>query len=309
MCTTEYFPYRTAEARELCLSYLDGQAAQLWPLVSEDRMVSTTFGATFVRVSGPPAAPLLVMLHGAGATSLMWSPNVAALSREYRTVAVDQIGEFGRSACTRPIQTLQDLTDWLDELIRGLVPQGPVTLLGMSYGGALAAQYALRFAERLESLVLLAPAATVLRPPAEFWLRLLVLAIARQKGLRRFFRWIFADMARQQPQWIDSTIEELTLNMRNVQRHHAPMPPVLTDEEWGGLQPRTLFLVGKNEVIYSAEKAVRRLNRVAPQVSTEIIRDSGHDLTFTQPELVDERILRFLKTERAASQTPQDAAN
>lgn len=78
--TTEYFPYGP-QAIELCLSYLDGQAAQLWPLVSEDRMVSTTFGATFVWYSGPPAAPLLVMLHGAGATSLMWSPNVAALSR------------------------------------------------------------------------------------------------------------------------------------------------------------------------------------------------------------------------------------
>jgi pimeloyl-ACP methyl ester carboxylesterase len=296
------------EAKQLCLHYLDGQAARVWPLATEEQIVPTSFGETFVRLTGPPGAPMLVLLHGAGTTSLMWSPNVETLSRQYRTVAVDQMGEFGRSTCLRPVQSLQNLTDWLDELISGLEPRSGVTLIGMSYGGALAAQYALRFPERLQSLVLLAPGSTILRPPAEFWLRLLVLAIARQRGLRWFFQWIFADMAHKQPQWIDSTIEELTLNLRSVQRHHPPMPPVLTDAEWGSLRPPTLFLAGEHEVIYSAGKAVRRLNRVAPQVSTEIIPDAGHDLTFAQPELVNERILRFLKTERAASHAPQAAA-
>lgn len=109
----------------------------------------------------------------------------------------------------------------------------------MSYGGASAAQYALRFAERLESLVLLAPAATVLRPPAES-LSASPAGYLRSPGRRDcggFSGRIFADMARRQPAWIDSTIEELTLNMRNVQRHHAPMPPVLTDAEWESAPP------------------------------------------------------------------------
>jgi pimeloyl-ACP methyl ester carboxylesterase len=176
-----------------------------------------------------------------------------------------------------------------------------VSLAGMSYGGALAAQYALHFPERLEKVILLAPGATVLRPPAEFWARLIALAITGRRGLRAFFRWIFADMARTDPQWIDSTIEELTLNMRSVQRHKAPMPPVLTDAEWGSLRTPTLFLAGENEVIYSAEAAVRRLKRVAPLVTAQIVPGAGHDLTFAQTATVNERTLRFLKEERAPS--------
>ena len=87
------------------------------------------------------------------------------------------------------------------------------------------------FQSAFEKVVLLAPGATVLRPPAEFWVRLMALGIARRRGLRAFFRWIFADMARTDPQWIDSTIEQLSLNMRSMQRHKTPIPPVLTEVE------------------------------------------------------------------------------
>jgi pimeloyl-ACP methyl ester carboxylesterase len=293
----QYYPYRTAAARDLCIRYLDGLAAREWPIASEERMVPTTFGATFVRVSGPPGAPALVLLHGAGTTSLQWAPNIEALSREYRTIAVDQIGEFGKSVCIKPIGSLQDLIAWLDELIRALEARARVNLAGMSYGGALAAQYALHSPERLEKLILLAPGATVLRPPAEFWVRLIAVGIVRQRGLRAFVRWISPDMARSDPQWIDATVELLSLNMRSIRRHKTPIPPVLTDTEWGSLRMPALFLVGEHEVIYSAEKAVRRLQRVAPQVTTEIIPGAGHDLPFAQTAMVNQRILRFLKEE------------
>jgi len=265
-------------------------------------MVPTTFGATFVRVSGPPAAPLLFLLHGAGTTSLMWSPNVEALSANYRTVAVDQLGEFGKSRCTRPPQSLQNILAWLDELVRALAGEARVSLAGISYGGALAANYALHFPERVAKVVLLAPGATVLRMSNQFLLRLVPLILTKGRTLPAFFRWIFADMARKDPQWIDQTIEELTLNFRSMQRHKTPFPPVLTDAEWGSLRPPALFLVGDREVIYSPTKAVRRLQRVAPQITTDIIPGCGHDLTVVQTDLVNQRILRFLQAGRANAQ-------
>ena len=58
---------------------------------------------------------------------------------------------------------------------------------------------------------------------------------------------------------------------------------------------RQWTLVGENEKLYSAAEAVERLNRVAPQVRTEIIPGAGHDLTFVQTELVNRRIVEFLE--------------
>jgi pimeloyl-ACP methyl ester carboxylesterase len=43
-----------------------------WPVSCEERDVRTEFGTTHVIVSGPESAPPLVLLHGAGATALMW---------------------------------------------------------------------------------------------------------------------------------------------------------------------------------------------------------------------------------------------
>ena len=50
----------------------------------------------------------------------------------------------------------------------------------------------------------------------------------------------------------------------------------MTDDELRSLKVPTLFLVGENEKIYSAERAVARLRRVAPGIETEVIPGAGH---------------------------------
>jgi pimeloyl-ACP methyl ester carboxylesterase len=72
-------------------------------------------------------------------------------------------------------------------------------------------------------------------------------------------------------------------------------PTVLDDNEWHRFRVPGLFLVGEHEKIYSARAAVCRLNRVAPQIKTEIIHGAGHDLTMVRPDLVAEKVLAFLK--------------
>jgi pimeloyl-ACP methyl ester carboxylesterase len=170
MKLSAYHPFRSAQAREEYLAIYDQQAEQ-WPVVSGNRMVDTSYGQTFVRISGAVDAPPLVLLPGASVSSLMWIPHIEAFSACYRTFAVDNIYDVGRSVYTRHLTTSQDYASWLDELFTALDLGDQIYLMGASFGGWQASHYAVRFPHRLAKMVLAAPAGTVLPMRLEFYSR------------------------------------------------------------------------------------------------------------------------------------------
>jgi len=89
--------------------------------------------------------------------------------------------------------------------------------------------------------------------------------------------------------------EEAFTAVRCFKPKLIPIPTVLKDKELQNLRVPTLYIAGEHEKIYSAHKAVQRLNRVAPDIQTEIIPQAGHGLTYSQTELVNRRVLEFLK--------------
>jgi pimeloyl-ACP methyl ester carboxylesterase len=273
------------------------ERATSWPVASETKLIETLSGQTFVRLSGNPTDPPLVLLAGSRSNSLMWIPNIAALSAHYRTYALDSIYDVGLSVNRRKLTKPEDLVSWLDEVLAMLAPEGALRLVGMSYGGWLASQYALRFPQRLQKLVLLAPAATVLPVSLPFLLRAGLLLLPWTVFLKKFLYWLLHDTV-QSGETGRAIVDQAIADWIVAQRCFGPLPrivpTVIQDQALQALQLPTLFLFGEHEKVYSAQKAVRRLNRVAPQIKTEMIPQAGHDLWMVQAELVTRKLLRFL---------------
>lgn len=91
-----------------------------WPVPSEQRLLDTREGPTFVVSSGPADAPPLVLLHGSGGTTLDWYADIATWSDHFRVHAIDLIGEPGLSAPSRPQLGSDDYASWLDDVLAGL---------------------------------------------------------------------------------------------------------------------------------------------------------------------------------------------
>lgn len=303
MSMPEYLPYRSAAARDSYFAYYDSLALKRWPVASEKRMAPTTYGQTFVRITGPADAPPLVLLPGAVATSLMWAPNIRELSQDCRTYAVDMIGDVGRTTCTRPVRRVDDLLAWLDELFDALDLREGLSLAGVSYGGWLTLQYAAHAPQRLSAAIPLAPGGAVLRISRGFIARLMLAGVLSRWLLRPLCCWIFADMARKDPHWLDELLDEMRTGMRSLGPRSLPMPQVWTDAQWQAPTVPTLFLVGEHETIYDPREAVLRLRRVAPEVRSEIIPGAGHDLSIVQAETVDRRIVEFVKQNAVPSES------
>ena len=289
------YPFRSQQAQAEYVA-LYQERAKVWPVASETRLIERPSGQTYVRVSGYPTDPPLILLHGARGNALMWIPNITALSTHYRTYALDTIGDIGLSISQRKLTGANDYMNWLHEVLVVLVPEGAFSLVGMSYGGGLAAQYAVRFPERIRKLVLLAPA-NALPPSFGLIFRALLTLIPRRNFRKRFYYWLLRDML-QSGEAGRARVDPAVADWEVAEHCFQPLPtvrlPVISDRALQGLRVPTVFMVGENEKIYSAQKAVRRLNRVAPQIKTEIIPHAGHDLWIVQAEIVTKKILDFL---------------
>jgi pimeloyl-ACP methyl ester carboxylesterase len=297
MDISAHHPFRSDKAKEMYLESYDLMAEQ-WPVVSKTSTVRTSFGSTFVRISGPENAPPLVLFPGANATSLMWIPNIEALSEFYKTYAVDNIYDFGRSVFTRRFKSSDDFVLWLDELFKALNLGDSINLLGLSYGGWLTSQYALRFPERIDKIVLLAPAATILPFRPEFLKNATLSLIPHRHYVKKTMFLVLEDLVNTDEFGLtqaEELVEQMFLSQRCFKPKMLPGPTVLTDIELQNLKMPTLYLGGENEKIYSPHEAIRRLKNIAPHINAELIPNAGHDLTVVQTEIVNNKILAFLK--------------
>jgi pimeloyl-ACP methyl ester carboxylesterase len=294
--TSAFFPFRSAGARTEYLALI-AERAKSWPVASETKLIVTPSGQTFMRLSGNPADPPLVLLPGSRDNSLTWFPNIASFSAHYRTYALDSIYDVGLSISHRKIKKADDLVNWLDEVLAVLVPEGSIRLVGLSYGGWLASQYALRFPHRVQKLGLLAPAATLLPVSFPFLIRALSLLLPGTFFIKSFLYWLLQDTARS-GETGQAIVEQAVADWVITKRCFGPLPliaaTVIPDQDFEAFQVSTLYLDGEHEKVYSAQKAVMRLNRVAPQIQTEIIPRAGHDLWIAQAELVNQKLLQFL---------------
>lgn len=112
--------------------------------------------ALHVRDTGPRHAPVLVLLHGLGASLHTWEPWARALDRNYRVVRFDFPGHGLSGAMPgddyRDPRTHRLLLALLDSLH---IPRA--TMVGNSMGGRIAWSFTAEHPERVERLVLVSP--------------------------------------------------------------------------------------------------------------------------------------------------------
>ena len=291
-----YHPFKTEQAKDEYLKLYDKRAKE-WPAISTTKMVNTSYGQTFVRISGPENAAPLVLMHGVGGNSLQWMSNVESLSKYYKVFAVDNVYDNGRSIPSKIMTNANDYVSWLNELFDALALHDRINMVGLSYGGWITTQYALKFPNRLNKIVLLAPVGTVAQLSPGWIVRAVSVAIPLKYFTRNFLYWLAEDTVNSGAEGralIEEHIEETFMAVRSFKGKQMVNPSVLTDEELQNIKVPILFMVGENEKIYSPHEVLERLNRVAPQIQTKLIMNAGHDLTMVQAEAVDNFILEFL---------------
>lgn len=284
--------FRSSEGEARFMAAYDAVLKE-WPVGHESLHVPTRLGTTHVIASGPPDAPAVLLLPSMAATATVWQPNVAALSKYFRTYAIDVIGQVGKSVPTRRVRSRHDCADWLADVMDGLgVRCAP--MVGSSYGAFLAMNQALLTPERVERLVLIGPAATFVGFSWGFYYAMLI-----RGPILRLLRKRKRQLATKLPDGTPLTTSGwgrlMAITMAESARPNLVNPKVFSKEELRSVRAPTLLLIGEREMLYDAHATLKYAQERMPGLTGEVIPNAPHLAAVAQPDDVNERIVRFLR--------------
>lgn len=282
--------YKHAEAKLLYEQAYD-ESLTLWKVPFHSTFVKTSYGDTHVLIAGDEGAPPLVLLHGMTISSTMWYPNLEAFTRHFRIYAVDTIGDLGKTSVLKCPRTREESALWLDEVIQGLSLEKP-TIGGHSMGGFLTANYTLHFPEKVNKLVLLAPAATFAKVKPSFFTYVFpAILFSKDFLIKRAYNWFFHNR-----QAGDAKLfQQFLIGYKHCRPVSPIVPIVFSDEELARLNVPVLLLIGEHEVIYDARIALENAKKKCKTIQAHSIPDSSHCLTVENAELVNRQIVDFLQ--------------
>ena len=284
--------FKSPESETRYMSAYDAVLAR-WPVPYETIKIPTRFGETHIIASGPADRFPLLLLPGNFDCSLSWFHSMASLSVAHRVYALDTIGDVGKSkACQLPADR-DDFAIWLVDVLDGLhIPAAD--FVGISYGGFLAVNFALKFKGRTRSLLLLCPGLPLAPFTIQWMIRGMPMILHPSVATVKWF----IDGASTSRKY-DELMQVFILGMTGA-RSMSVLRPVFQPDEWNKLQMPVLLMVGDHEIMYEPVQAIQQAKQIFPCIQVELIQNAGHFLLADQAQQVNQHLLAFLETIRGS---------
>lgn len=235
----------------------------------------------------------LILLHGLGASAERWLPIAPTLSKYFRVIVPDIIG-FGYSDKPTVEYTMDFFIEFFEEFIENMHIHRPI-VIGSSFGGYLATEFAIRFSSRVEKLVLAAPAG-MMRSSTNVLDQYIMAALypTYENALRAFM-----DMAYDPSIVTDDTVRDFINRMRLPNAKYAFMSTLLGIRDsprllgrLSKIQVPTLLVWGDSDNMIPLQYS-KEYNEI-PGSNLVILKDCGHTPFIEKPTIFSQTILKFL---------------
>jgi long-chain acyl-CoA synthetase len=247
-------------------------------LYREEVVVSTEPNVAISVIDVAPERPeqTLVLLHGFGGRARQWRYQIEAFAERNRVLALDLRGHGRSSHRSRHYSMatlLQDLTSVLEA--RGV--NEPFVLVGHSFGGAIATDFALQCPERVRKLVLIASAGAYDLAP------LYKLAFRLPDSVLRLLQPIVRN-------WVAASAPALKqLFWQNLNSWRGW-------DKFAYLTPPTMIIMGERDVVFP-QAAFARVAELVPGAEIVHVGVSAHMVMLERRDAVNRAIERFTQLE------------
>ena len=255
--------------------------------------------------------PCVFLIHGIGHSAFGWRHSIGPLAESgFRVLAIDTPG-FGYSdplpqeAIRDPTALPKAIADVLDRIL-DTFDITSCAVIGHSLGGAYATLFAVEHPERVERLVLAAPA---VGPHVGLGVRVLTMRVGRLafRPTSQFVRWSFSQLANSHGAIEDEEVEEIvrTLSQPQVRKFFLDLlklglglrgvrPDFVLLSRLAEVKAPTLVLWGRHDQILPFRNADLILGQM-PEARLEVFERSGHMLMLEETNHFNDLVLRFLE--------------
>ena len=234
----------------------------------------TSASGTFYVLNQKEQSIPIVFIHGVGLTYEIWQPQLDFFTN-YSTLAYDILGH-GKSSLKKQNISFDDFSDQLIKLIDELNFQ-KIHLVGFSIGSLIARNFATKFNDRLQSLVLLGSIYKRTEQQqkivnerfnqAKKELKLSTLALKR---------WFTDKYLENNPDTYDKISSILSSNnMSNFIKVYELFVNHKNDEDFEKITVNTLIMTGENDIGSTIEMS-QELNKIIKNSQLKIIKNGKH---------------------------------
>jgi pimeloyl-ACP methyl ester carboxylesterase len=246
--------------------------------------------------------PSLVLVMGIGYDATLWTlAQVPALSQQFQVVIFDN-RDAGRSSKAAAPYTIADMSDDVAALMDALAIKR-AHLLGLSMGGMIAQEFALRHADRLNRLVLSgcgAAPARVAFDPIRTWNWVKANDASGELFACQQFTWLFSAAFLRNKEAVQQTIDMLTSNPHPVgpdayNRQAQAYLRYDSLDRLADVTAPTLVIVGEQDLL-TPPWICREIADRIPGCQFEIITGDGssHVVPIERPDEFNHLVMRFL---------------
>lgn len=228
-------------------------------------------------------APPVVLLPGYSSGAPMWQSNIAGFSERHTVYAIDALGDAGRSLQSVPLKDMKDVTGWMSETLDGL-GIGRAHIIGHSFGGGYAANFAQNYPEHVQTLTLLEPAFALNFPSFSVLFGATVGSMEflpeswRNEGLALITGEAPSDIASDDP------MARMITAANTYYSASLPTPETLTAEELATKLGMPIYIALAENSPITGEKAAENA-KLIPQATVKVWANTTHSLPM---EVADE---------------------
>jgi poly(3-hydroxyalkanoate) depolymerase len=262
--------------------------------VTEERSIDVDGQSLRIRIRCGAGTPLLIF-NGIGASFELLDPFVDAL-KDVEVIVFDVPGVGGSAAPTLPYR-FSRLARLADKMLDSLGYRDPVDVLGVSWGGAAAQQFAFTCRKRCRRLILAATTAGVLMVPGKLSLLRLMLNGRRftdPEFMRQIAPDLYGGQFRRNPQLVRDFAEQMNPPAFIGYLYQQFAFLGWTSMHWLTLLPqRTLVLSGRDDPLAPPMNG-RILSFLIPKARLCLV-DDGHLFLVTSADTVAPLVMEFLR--------------